>query len=140
MQSLENQINGEFPDRGFVEVLLGVRGLSHSLRVCIAVKDFQNKIAALRRADSMLPELLGLVPKITSLAEREGERRFAKYCAISGLRYEPPSIWGLWINPNGSANYQCGFFGDLDGQFIDVVRSPAGVLTVQSSGPAEAGR
>jgi hypothetical protein len=127
---LAEQIYAEFD--GYLEILLGVLGRDSSLRVCVRVDETLKKKQALHQAATRLPVLLANLPEVERIAQAEGTKRFADYCTKNNLSYKPPSVWGIWINPDGSASFECGFYDDLDGEFIQVACSARDELTLES--------
>ena len=115
-QSLSTTIIGSFPERGFVESLINPRP-GPSLRVCVRVLDFQLLEKQLAVADALLPALLNDLEAVESLVNRE---------------HPEAHVWQVWVNADGTAIYSCGPKDAEEGEFVNVLRSGSGRLSVQS--------
>ena len=115
METLENSIIGEYWERAFVEAL--VPGNGSSLRVCVRVPVRAECTAYLRRADALLPTLIADMAAVEQIATQ----------AVGSDA--PSKVFDIWIEPDGTASYTCGFFdGKMEDQLVDVERSQEGVL------------
>ncbi|WP_241045192.1 hypothetical protein [Pseudoxanthomonas sp. LH2527] len=87
-----------------------------SLRVCVAIYD-QGRTAAIAAAEEILPALLQNIPVVEAMAT-----------ATTGST-SPATILDVWIYPDGTASYTCGFLeGESDGELMSVKRSADGHL------------
>ncbi|ROM33629.1 hypothetical protein BK648_22840 [Pseudomonas poae] len=116
MEPLIHSIIGEFWNDGFVEAL--VPGNGSSLRVCVRVPNRANYSAYLQSADALLPALITDIGAVEAIAAKAAGSDF------------PAKVFDVWIAPDGSASYTCGFFGGvLEDEWVNVERSQEGVLT-----------
>ncbi len=117
MESLKHSIIGEFWDKGFVEALLP--GKTASLRICVRVPSQTDYPLCLNKADTLLPGLIADIDAVEVKAAQSVESD------------APSSVFGIWIEPDGSASYTCGFFdGKMEGELVEVERSQEGVLSI----------
>ncbi|MDQ0654120.1 hypothetical protein [Pseudomonas cedrina] len=117
MEPLEHSIIGEFWEHGFVEAL--VPGDGSSLRVCVRVPIGADYPARLRSADALLPALIADLSAVEVMAARAVESA------------APSKVLDIWIEPDGTASYTCGFFaGEMEDELVDVRRNQEGVLSM----------
>ena len=116
MKSLKNNIIGEFWDQGYVEAL--IPGNRSSLRVCIRVPIGADYSARLRNADTLLPALIADIGAVEVIA-------------TEAVKSDAPSkVFDIWIEPDGTASYTCGFFeGEMTDELVIVERSQQGILS-----------
>ncbi|MCS3418532.1 hypothetical protein HX875_17945 [Pseudomonas yamanorum] len=116
MEPLIHAIIGEFWDKEFVEALVPGNGIS--LRVCIRVPSRANYSAYLQNADALLPALIADIGAVEAIATKA----VGSDC--------PAKVFDVWIAPDGSASYTCGFFdGAMEDELVGVKRSQEGDLT-----------
>lgn len=116
MRTVSDSVIGEYISQGYVEALVSVRQ-GPSLRVCVRVSDTHGKVAALGRADALLPNLISELGRVEAAVNH-------------AVRQETGAlVFDIWIEADGSASFTCGFLeGALEGDQFRVSKSEGGYL------------
>jgi hypothetical protein len=115
MSSISDSIIGEYPTEGYVEALLTVRE-GPGLRVCVAIAD-QGRAVTIQAAERILPVILQSIPDVETMA-----------AATTGST-SPATVFDVWIYPDGTTSYTCGFLeGESEGELTFVKRNTNGHL------------
>lgn len=110
MSRLDFQL-GQYEDRDEFQV--------DELIVWVTYAPTQDRATQLRRAEALFPLLESDIQKVEELTTQ-----------TVGSSVKATAI-GLLIRPDGSASYQCTFFGGShDDQFVDVERGTDGALSI----------